>query len=92
MLVRSDGRPTYNFVSPLEDVLDGITHVIRGQDHVSNTPKQMQHPRGARRRAARSTRTCRSLNGHRRQKLSKRHGAVTVEDFRADGLPRPRRW
>ena len=42
VLVRSDGRPTYNFVSPLEDVLDGITHVIRAQDHVSNTPKQLQ--------------------------------------------------
>ena len=42
VLVRSDGRPTYNFVSPLEDALDGITHVIRGQDHVPNTPKQLQ--------------------------------------------------
>ena len=42
MLVRSDGRPTYNFVSPLEDALDGITHVMRGQDHVSNTPKQLR--------------------------------------------------
>jgi glutamyl/glutaminyl-tRNA synthetase len=41
VIVRSDGRPTYNFVSPLEDALDGITHVIRGQDHVSNTPKQL---------------------------------------------------
>src|SRR5206468_1051673 len=42
VLVRSDGRPTYNFVSPLEDMLDGITHVIRAQDHVSNTPKQLR--------------------------------------------------
>src|SRR5919204_257631 len=42
VLVRSDGRPTYNFVSPLEDMLDGITHVIRGQDHVPNTPKQLR--------------------------------------------------
>jgi glutamyl-tRNA synthetase len=41
VLVRSDGRPTYNFASPLEDVWDGITHVIRGDDHVSNTPKQI---------------------------------------------------
>ena len=36
-----DGRPTYNFASPVEDWLDGITHVIRGDDHVSNTPKQI---------------------------------------------------
>src|SRR3954464_1363329 len=42
VIVRSDGRPTYNFVSPLEDALDGITHVIRAQDHVSNTPKQLR--------------------------------------------------
>src|SRR4026208_1186544 len=41
VLVRSDGRPTYNFASPLEDWMDGITHVIRGDDHVSNTPKQV---------------------------------------------------
>ena len=41
VLVRSDGRPTYNFASPVEDWLDGITHVIRGQDHISNTPKQI---------------------------------------------------
>src|SRR4029079_19038808 len=41
VLVRSDGRPTYNFASPLEDWLDGITHVIRGDDHISNTPKQI---------------------------------------------------
>src|ERR671919_1052161 len=41
VLVRSDGRPTYNFASPMEDVWDEITHVIRGDDHVSNTPKQL---------------------------------------------------
>ena len=41
VIVRSDGRPTYNFASPLEDVWDGITHVIRGDDHISNTPKQL---------------------------------------------------
>ena len=38
VVVRSDGRPTYNFVSPIDDITDGITHVIRGEDHVSNTP------------------------------------------------------
>src|SRR3954465_12445417 len=41
VLVRSDGRPTYNVASPMEDVWDGITHVIRGEDHISNTPKQI---------------------------------------------------
>ncbi len=85
VLVRSDGRPTYNFVSPLEDVLDGITHVIRAQDHVSNTPKQL--------RILESLGTdlpvyahVPLLNGPDGRKLSKRHGAITVEEFRQDGF------
>src|SRR6266516_6965738 len=84
VLVRSDGRPTYNFVSPLEDVLDGITHVIRAQDHVSNTPKQLQilQALGAELPVYAHVPL---LNGPDGRKLSKRHGAVTVEDFRADG-------
>ena len=41
VILRSDGRPTYNFVSPVDDVEDRITHVIRGDDHVSNTPSQI---------------------------------------------------
>ena len=84
VLVRSDGRPTYNFVSPLEDALDGITHVIRGQDHVSNTPKQLQilEALGAEIPVYAHVPL---LNGPDGRKLSKRHGAITVEDFRAQG-------
>jgi glutamyl-tRNA synthetase len=84
VLVRSDGRPTYNFVSPLEDALDAITHVIRGQDHVSNTPKQLQilEAIGAELPAYAHVPL---LNGADGRKLSKRHGAITVEDFRAQG-------
>jgi glutamyl-tRNA synthetase len=84
VLVRSDGRPTYNFVSPLEDALDGITHVIRGQDHVSNTPKQLRilEAIGADLPAYAHVPL---LNGPDGRKLSKRHGAITVEDFRAQG-------
>jgi glutamyl-tRNA synthetase len=84
VLLRSDGRPTYNFVSPLEDVRDGITHVIRAQDHVSNTPKQLQilEAVGAELPAYAHVPL---LNGPDGRKLSKRHGAVTVEDFRAQG-------
>jgi glutamyl-tRNA synthetase len=84
VLVRSDGRPTYNFVSPLEDALDGITHVIRGQDHVSNTPKQLRilEALGAELPAYAHVPL---LNGPDGRKLSKRHGAITVEDFRAQG-------
>jgi glutamyl-tRNA synthetase len=84
VLVRSDGRPTYNFVSPLEDALDGISHVIRGQDHVSNTPKQLRilEAIGAEIPAYAHVPL---LNGPDGRKLSKRHGAITVEDFRAQG-------
>jgi glutamyl-tRNA synthetase len=84
VLVRSDGRPTYNFVSPLEDALDGITHVIRGQDHISNTPKQLRilEAIGAELPAYGHVPL---LNGPDGRKLSKRHGAVKVEDFREQG-------
>ncbi len=63
VLVRSDGRPTYNFASPVEDWLDGITHVIRGDDHISNTPKQIRILRGARLASSRSTPTPRTSTG-----------------------------
>jgi glutamyl-tRNA synthetase len=85
VLVRSDGRPTYNFVSPLEDMLDGITHVIRGQDHVSNTPKQLRilDALGA---TIPTYAHVPLLNGPDGRKLSKRHGAITVEEFRDAGF------
>ena len=84
VLLRSDGRPTYNFVSPLEDSIDGITHVIRGQDHVSNTQKQLRilEAIGADLPAYAHVPL---LNGPDGRKLSKRHGAITVEEFRAQG-------
>ena len=49
MIVRSDGRADYNFASPVDDWTTAITHVIRGDDHVSNTPKQIAVLRRARR-------------------------------------------
>ena len=42
ILVRTDGTPTYNFCNVVDDVSMKITHVIRGNDHLSNTPKQVQ--------------------------------------------------
>ena len=84
VLVRSDGRPTYNFASPLEDWLDGITHVIRGDDHVSNTPKQIQvlTALGAELPVYAHVP---SVFGEDGKKLSKRHGAVSVDEFRDAG-------
>ncbi|MEJ7791178.1 MAG: glutamate--tRNA ligase [Gaiellaceae bacterium] len=88
VLVRSDGRPTYNFASPMEDWLDRITHVIRGDDHVSNTPKQIlilealgsEIPIYAH---------VPNVFGEDGKKLSKRHGAVSVDEFRAAGYIAP---
>jgi glutamyl-tRNA synthetase len=84
VLVRSDGRPTYNFASPLEDVWDGITHVIRGSDHVSNTPKQIRVIEAIGARPPIYAHVP-NVNGADGRKLSKRHGAVTVDEFRQAG-------
>ena len=84
VLVRSDGRPTYNFASPLEDWVDGITHVIRGDDHVSNTPKQINVLRALRAEPPVYAHVP-SVFGADGKKLSKRHGAVSVDEFRDAG-------
>jgi glutamyl-tRNA synthetase len=84
VLVRSDGRPTYNFASPVEDMDDRITHVIRGDDHISNTPKQLQIL-GALGHEPPVYAHVGSILGTDGKKLSKRHGAVSVDEFRAAG-------
>jgi glutamyl-tRNA synthetase len=84
VLVRSDGRPTYNFASPLEDLWDGITHVIRGPDHISNTPKQINLLRALGADLPVYAHVP-NVNGADGAKLSKRHGAVSVDDFRRAG-------
>jgi glutamyl-tRNA synthetase len=84
VLVRADGRPTYNFASPIEDWLDGITHVLRGEDHISNTPKQIQilDALGA---PLPEYGHLANILGPDGKKLSKRHGATSVEEFREQG-------
>ncbi len=84
VLVRSDGRPTYNFASPMEDVWDGITHVIRGDDHISNTPKQINLIRAVAGDIPIYAHVP-SIFGQDGKKLSKRHGAVGVGEFRSAG-------
>ena len=88
VLVRSDGRPTYNFASPMEDVWDEITHVIRGEDHISNTPKQINIIRaiGAEPPAYAHVSHVLGADG---KSLSKRHGSVTVDEFRHAGYYAP---
>ena len=84
VLVRSDGRPTYNFASPVEDWLDGITHVIRGDDHISNTPKQIRILTALGSELPLYAHVP-MINGPDGRKLSKRHGAVSTDEFRNDG-------
>src|SRR5204863_2567556 len=88
VLVRSDGRPTHNFASPVEDMLDGITHVIRGNDHVSNTPTQINILRALGADLPVYAHVPDVL-GNDGKKLSKRHGAVSVDVFRSDGYYAP---
>jgi glutamyl-tRNA synthetase len=84
VIVRSDGRPTYNFVSPVDDISDGITHVIRGEDHVSNTPTQINILRALGADLPVYAHVP-NINGADGRKLSKRHGALSVDAFRNDG-------
>lgn len=84
VLLRSDGRPTYNFASPVDDMDDTITHVVRGEDHIANTPKQIRilEALGA---PLPTYAHLPNVLGADGRKLSKRHGAVSVEEFRARG-------
>jgi glutamyl-tRNA synthetase len=84
VLVRGDGRPTYNFASPMEDVWDGITHVIRAEDHISNTPKQINIIRAVGAEIPVYAHVP-NVNGQDGKKLSKRHGATGVDEFRKAG-------
>ena len=91
VLVRSDGRPTYNFASPVEDWLDGITHVIRGDDHISNTPEADPDPRARSAPSSPSTRTRRTSTGPTAR--SSRSGtAPSRSTSSATRATSPRRW
>ncbi len=82
--IRSNGIPTYNFSCVIDDHATGITHVIRGDDHLANTPKQI-----AVYRAFGWTTPVFAhvpmIHGEDGSKLSKRHGAVSVLEFRKMG-------
>jgi glutamyl-tRNA synthetase, bacterial family len=85
VIVRQDGMPVYNFVVVIDDALMGITHVIRGEDHLSNTPKQIviYEALGF---AIPQFAHLPMILGEDRTKLSKRHGAVSVRALKDDGF------
>ncbi len=85
VVARSDGTPTYNLAAAVDDVEMGITHVIRGEDHISNTPKQMLVMRALGAEPPTYAHIPLIL-GPDKKRLSKRHGAASVEEFEADGF------
>jgi glutamyl-tRNA synthetase len=87
ILVRTDGTPTYNFCVVVDDVTMKITHVIRGDDHLSNTPKQVQCYRALGYPTPAFAHIPLIL-GPDKNRLSKRHGATSVQAFREAGIVR----
>ncbi len=81
---RTDGSPTYNFCVVIDDWDMGITQVIRGEDHINNTPRQINiyHALGA---PVPEFAHCSMILGDDGTKLSKRHGAVSVMQYRDEG-------
>lgn len=85
VLVRSNGQPAYNYAVVIDDSLMQITHVIRGEDHISNTPRQLltyealslEPPEFAH---------LSMVMGQDNTRLSKRHGATAVDQFEKDGV------
>ncbi len=85
VLLKSDGFPTYNFACVIDDHEMGITHVIRGEDHISNTPRQL-HLYTALGYKPPYFAHLPLLLGKDRSKLSKRHGAVSLNEYRKMGI------
>ncbi len=85
VIFRSDGWPTYNFAVVVDDIDMGITEVIRGDDHVNNTPRQINIYKALGKPVPEFAHLPMIL-GPDGQKLSKRHGAVSVMQYRDDGF------
>lgn len=84
IIARSDGTPTYNFCVVVDDWDMGITQVIRGDDHVNNTPRQINILKALNAKVPNYAHLSMIL-GDDGQKLSKRHGAVSVMQYDEDG-------
>jgi len=84
VLLRSDGVPTYNFSVVVDDMDMGITHVVRGDDHLNNTPRQINIYRALGAEPP-SFAHVPMILGPDGAKLSKRHGAVSVLQYRQEG-------
>lgn len=84
VLVKSDGLPTYNFAAVIDDAAMEITHIIRGDDHISNTPRQIQVYQALGLALPQFAHVPMIL-GPDKTRLSKRHGATSVGEYRKAG-------
>ncbi len=84
IIMKSDGSPTYNFACVVDDIEMNITHVIRGDDHISNVPKQMELYRALEYEPPRFAHIPLILSEDR-SRLSKRHGATSISEYRETG-------
>lgn len=84
VIIRSNGAPTYNFSCVVDDVFSEITHIVRGDDHINNTPKQL-HLYQYFKFPIPEFAHLPMILGADKKKLSKRHGAVSANLYRADG-------
>ncbi len=84
VIIKSDGMPTYNYAVVIDDHLMNITHVIRGEDHISNTPKQILLYRALGWEVPEFAHLPMIL-GRDKKKLSKRHGATSIYEYRDMG-------
>lgn len=84
VIQRSDGTPTYNFVVVVDDATMEITHIIRGDDHINNTPKQLQLYKALGYTPPKFAHVPMIL-GPDKAKLSKRHGAVSILEYKEEG-------
>lgn len=85
IIVRSGGMPVYNYVVVIDDADMKITHVVRGDDHISNTPKQVAVYEALGLPVPEFAHLS-TILGPDRERLSKRHGATSVENFRQMGI------
>jgi glutamyl-tRNA synthetase len=85
VMIKSDGSPAYNFCCVVDDVFLEITHIIRGDDHISNTPKQIMFYEALGHTPPKFAHMP-LMMGADGAKLSKRHGGVSVEEYKKEGF------
>lgn len=85
VMIKSDGSPTYNFACVVDDAYMEITHILRGDDHISNTPKQILFYEALELTPPKFGHMPLIL-GQDGAKLSKRHGGVSVEEYKREGF------